>query len=159
MSLKLIGQQFEKDQSVYIFEYGEGKFIKRIRYDEQEQDEILLIQFGKISNEFKSSNCFFVNNDGPNFRRWKLNKYEIEITEDPIQLHYLGQPVWVKYSEQEGDEELFETDDALHKDWDGMGIDFQMIIKKWLQRLNGELIPLSGYYQDPFNRWLDNLKD
>ncbi len=68
-----------------------------------------------------------------------------------------GDPTWVKYSDSMGDEELFEDGDVLHADWEGMGINFSMIISKWLRRLNGEKIPLSDYYKDPFNRWLDGL--
>ena len=57
------------------------------------------------------------------------------------------------------DHETFKEGDRLHKDWEGRGIEFDVLIDKWLRRLNGEIIPLSDYYHDPYNRWLDSLSD
>jgi hypothetical protein len=84
---------------------------------------------------------------------------EIEVTESPIKIRLRGNPVRVRYSndDEDDDEEIFRDGDELPKDWEGQGIDFGMIIEKWLRRLNSESIPLSDYYQNPVNRWLDDL--
>jgi len=63
----------------------------------------------------------------------------------------------VRYSEEEGEQEIFKDGDELHKDWDGRGIEFDVLVDKWLSRLNGKIIPLSDYYKDPYNRQLDNM--
>jgi hypothetical protein len=88
---------------------------------------------------------------------WRLRDAMIEVTYDPILLFNRGEATWVRYGHSKEERELVVANDRLHKDWEGCGIDFPMIIEKWLRRLNGEMIGLSDYYKDPFNRYLDDL--
>lgn len=114
----------------------------------------------KIDDEIQdvgSAFCFHLRPDGTYSRRWQWNNAIIEITSDPVKLFNRGPTTLVRYSENDGDEELMPENGQLHKDWEGYGIDFPMIIEKWLRRLNGEFIPLSDYYKNPLNRWADSL--
>ena len=144
-------------QRVYAFERGEGKVLKLLGYYEGGTEEVYEVEMNSEVQMVRSSDCFAIDKRGVRRRKWKLHTIEIEITYDPIALVFHGSPTWVKYSDSSGDEELFEEGDGLHQDWEGMGLNFPEIISKWLRRLNGERIPLSNYYKDPFNRWLDNL--
>jgi hypothetical protein len=155
---KMQGEKLKPGQKVYVFEYGEGKVLTSHGYDESGTEEIYKVRINSEISLTHSSNCFALKKDGRKQRSWKQNAIEIEVTYDPIKLIFHGNPTWVTYSDAEEDRELFEEGDELHKDWEGMGIDFFMIITKWLKRLNGDKIPLSEYYKNPFNRWLDNLK-
>lgn len=157
MLKEIQGNKLRRGQKVYVFEYGEGSVLRCCGYDETRGEDIYEVQIGTKTYNIPSSNCFAIDKNGRRYRRWKLNRAEIEITENPIKIIFHGNPTSVMYSAENGDEELFEEGDILHKDWDGMGIHFAMIISKWLRRLNGEQVALSEYYKDPFNRFLDSL--
>lgn len=157
MQKEIRGHELKRGETVYVFEHGEGKVLGLRGFDKTKTDEIYEIEFESNVYKVHSSSCFAVDKMGRRHRRWKLNAAEIELTYEPIKLTFHGNPTLVKYSDAEGDEEHFEEGDILHKDWEGMGIDFPMIISKWLRRLNGVQIPLVNYYTDPVNRWLDNL--
>jgi hypothetical protein len=155
------GHEFTKGECITVFEYGDGTYVANEGYSDEHESDMYRVEIDGEVIVVPSTFCFSVGADGTPFRRWRMGAAEIEVTESPIKIRFRGSPVRVRYSDddddEDADEEIFRDGDELPKDWEGQGIDFGMIIEKWLRRLNSERIPLSDYYQDPVNRWLDGL--
>jgi hypothetical protein len=151
------GEIIKPCSTVHVFKYGDGKVVKGLGYDEEAGEETYVIRLGNEDVRINSSLCFLKRKSGRLSRRWSLRDQVIEATDEPITFVYQGELAWVQFSESVDDRECFEKGDVLHKDWEGSGIEFDVMIDKWLRRLIGERIQLSAYYRDPFNRLLDNL--
>lgn len=150
------GERFRKRQRVFVFERGIGRFVASSGYDVDRAEEMLNIAIDDDCESFPSSLCFAFKR-GRIARQWAFGDSAVEVSCDPIAFTYRGPTKWVTYSPEE--REYFEDGDRLHADWDGYGIDFAALIEKWLLRLAGHQIPLSSYYRDPINRWLDSFGD
>ena len=153
------GHEFTQGERISVFEYGEATYVANEGYSDEYESDMYQVEIDGEVIVVPSTFCFSVGVDGTAFRRWRMGAAEIEVTESPIKIRLRGNPVRVRYSndDEDDDEEIFRDGDELPKDWEGQGIDFGMIIEKWLRRLNSESIPLSDYYQNPVNRWLDDL--
>jgi hypothetical protein len=154
-SKQIVATPFRKGQRVFVFEYGEGRYVRSLGFDPTVNQHYVEVRIDERTKRIPSMLCFTYAPSGGLVRRWSLDERSIDLTYDPITLTYIGEPTWVVYSDAEGDKELFESGDTLHKDWEGNGVNFSMILTKWFRRLQGENIPLSEYYRDNINRWLD----
>jgi hypothetical protein len=159
MLVDIKGEPIRKRGKVYVFEQGEGKLVSVAAGSNPWFSQEMLVQIGGKSIVCLSCNCFIIKKGSIYSRLWTRGRVQIEITCEPIKLNNRGGPAWVCYSADGQSRELILPGDRLHKDWDGNGVQFATLIDKWVRRLAGEVIPLSTYYQDPFNRWLDNLGD
>lgn len=164
------GEKLMPKETVYVFEYEHGTVVGSEYNEERNEEfyEIDLLYGDRITvpssccfKVFKKKNAQPINHDDIEFgdvydfyREWELNGKKIRLRYDPIEMYYLGDRVKVSYDNKH-DFEYFEAGDALNIDWEGYGVALDMIIEKWLRRLNGEIIPFSDYYLDPINRYLD----
>lgn len=156
MRIDIEGEAFSEGQKIFVMGFGECAFIGNLGRDaEEELDRYSLNIFGD-KEEHWSPYCFAIRDDGTRSRFWRMKRALIEVTYDPIVLYNRGEGSFIK--PKENHETLFvDEGEELAKDWEGNGVDFPMIIEKWLLRLNGHHIPYSDYYKDPFNRWIDSL--
>lgn len=163
MIREIFASEFSKDERIYVFEMGFAIFIANLGYNDEENEYIysVLLEEDTCESKVYSSICFTIV-QSQMVRTWFLNTIKVELhyttTNNRIRLVYLGDPVVVSYDKKR-DFETFKEGDRLHNDWEGSGIEFDVLIDKWLRRLNGEIIPLSEYYHDPYNRLLDSLSD
>lgn len=166
------GEAFEKGELIYVFEYEFCEFVGLAGIDKESCEEIFEVKCYNGLNTFLSSSCFKIGNisneesskkinvDDPQdfnydyYRIWELGEKRIKLTYDPIKIYNLSDKTLVRYNLKD-DFEYFETGEELNIDWEGMGVELDMIIEKWLRRLNGEIIPFSEYYLDPLNRYFD----
>ena len=158
----ICGSTFYANDRVYVFDVGYGIFIENLGYSEESREDKYKILLGDGDEVVVSSSICFEIVESKMVRTWSLNTHKVVLTYDHsaivIKLLYLGEPVKVCYDNKR-DCEVFKQGDRLHKDWEGRGIEFDVLIDKWLRRLDGEIIPLSEYYHDPYNRWLDSLSE
>ncbi len=163
MIREIHGSSLDKNEKIYIFDLGFATFIKNLGYAEDKKEEVylILLEGDQNSSTVRSSSCFKIGLSEM-ARTWFLDTLQVDLHYKPtvgsIHLIYSGEPVVVSY-DRKRDFETFKKGDKLHRDWEGNGIQFNVLIDKWLRRLNGEIIPLSDYYHDPYNRWLDSLSD
>ena len=156
MHQEIAGSKFQAGESIYVFEGGEGKYLASLGYNKEWDADLYQVEMDDEREIVPTYNCFHINIDNSTiYRVWQMKEAKIKVTCKPITLSYLGKDLRVEYEKGVG--ELIKDGQVLHKDWEGNGIDFQMIIEKWLKRLNGHRIPLSKYYKDPINRFLDGL--
>jgi hypothetical protein len=163
MLREIIGNDFKENEQIYIFELGLATFIESLGYSEEYKEYLylVLLKEDKDVTTVPSSICFNIG-QLEMARNWSLNTLQINLhyrtSTTAIHLLYSGEPIKVCYDNKR-DCEFFREGDRLHNDWEGNGIEFNVLIDKWFRRLNGEMIPLSDYYHDPYNRWLDSLSD
>ena len=163
MIREIHGSSFDENEKIYVFDVGFATFISNLGYAENDEEEVylVLLEGDKDPSTFCSSSCFKIGLSEMT-RTWFLKNLKVDLYYEPvigsIRLIYSGEPVVVSYDKKR-DSETFKKGDKLHRDWEGNGIEFNALIDKWLRRLNGEIIPLSDYYHDPFNRWIDSLSD
>lgn len=159
----IFGNDFRENEQVYVFDLGTATFIENLGYNEEDEEDqyLVLLEEDKDVITVSSSNCLSIGQFEMT-RNWSYNMLKVNLyyrnSTNAIRLLYSGEPVKVCYDKKR-DCEFFREGDRLHKDWEGNGIEFNILIDKWLRRLNGEIIPLSDYYRDPYNRWLDSLSD
>ena len=162
MDRDIKASEFATGELVYVFEQGPGKFIANLGFDEEWEEEMLQVE-GTIDGRARTTCCFTYGSNHEVFRFYSLGKASVKIVycDDyevrPVKILYQGPEVLVRYSDEEGERETFKDGDELHKDWDGRGIEFDVLVDKWLRRLNGEIIPLSDYFKDSYNRYLDTI--
>lgn len=135
--------EFTPGQTIYVFEQGEGTY----RSSRLSETGTLLheVDFdGEIVTE-SAHNCF---NDERS-RVWRMHAAAVEVSYLPegVRIINKGAPTTVWYHEKWS--EKFETGEELHKDWRGLGIEFDYLIDAWLRRLNGEHLPLWAGELDP----------
>lgn len=133
---------FRKGQKIYTFESGEGIFISNKGWDCERQQDMYEMDFNGRRELYSSTYCFTFRKQS---RIWKLGKAKIEVFPNAfegVRIVNCGEDTVVRWSDEEGDEDLIRKGDILIKDWRGVGIEFDNIIDKWLRRLNGEQIPL-----------------
>lgn len=163
MIREISANDFSKDEKIYVFEMGFAIFIKDLGYNDEENEYIysVLLEEDTCESRVHSSMCFTIV-QSKMVRTWFLDTIKVDLhyttTNSRIRLIYSGEPVVVSYDKKR-DFETFKEGDRLHNDWEGNGIEFDVLIEKWLRRLNGEIIPLSDYYRDPHNRFLDSRSD
>ncbi len=163
MIREIFGNDFKRSEQIYVFDLGLATFIENLGCNEKNEEDLylVLLEEDKDLMTVPSSDCFNVGQFGMT-RNWSYNTFKINLyyktSTGTIRLLYSGEDVRVCYDKKR-DCEFFREGDRLHKDWEGRGIEFGVLIDKWFRRLNGEIIPLSDYYHDPYNRWLDSLSD